>query len=69
MVACSIAIPLVVAKIVGDQGIALGQGISRFVNAPVSSLLGAAALTYLPNYFPILTWLHRHARDRDQSLR
>ena len=54
MVACSIAIPLVVAKIVGDQGIVLGQGISRFVNAPVSSLLGAAALTYLPNYSPIL---------------
>ena len=54
MVACSIAIPLAVAKIVGDQGIVLGQGIYRFVNAPVSSLLGAATLTYLPNYSSIL---------------
>ena len=54
MVACSIAIPLAVAKIVGDQDIVLGQGISRFVDAPVSSLLAAATLTYLPNYSGIL---------------
>ena len=54
IVACSIIIPLAVAKMVGDQGIVPGLGISRFVNAPVSSLLGAAALTYMPNNSGIL---------------
>src|SRR5258708_36720865 len=39
MVACSIAIPLAVATVVGDQGIALWQGASRFVVPPVSSLV------------------------------
>ena len=34
MVACSIAIPLAVAKIVGDQDILLGDGLSRFVASP-----------------------------------
>ena len=38
----------------GDQGIVLGQGIYRFVDAPVSSLLGAATLAFLPNYSSIL---------------
>ena len=54
MVAFSIAIPLAVARIVGDQGIVLGQGISRFVNAPISSILGTATLTYLPNFSSVL---------------
>ena len=54
MVACSIAIPLAAAKVVGDQGVALGQQLSRFVNAPVSSLVGAATLAYQPNYSGVL---------------
>jgi hypothetical protein len=41
MVACSIAIPLAAAKLVGDENVVLGQGLSRFVNAPLSSLVGA----------------------------
>jgi hypothetical protein len=55
MVVCSIAIPLAVAKIVGDQGIVLGQGISQFVDSPVSSLVGAATLAYQPNYACVLS--------------
>ena len=54
MVACSIAIPLAAAKVVGDQGIALGQGISPFVNSPVSSLVAAATLAYQPNFSGVL---------------
>ena len=54
MVACSIAIPLAAARVVGDEGVALGQGVSRFVNAPVSSLVNAAALAYTPNFSGIL---------------
>ena len=54
MVACSIAIPLAVAKIVGDQDILLGDGLSRFVASPVSSLVDAAALAYQPNFSVVL---------------
>ncbi len=54
IVACSIAIPLVAAAAVGDQGMALGQGFSQFVSAPVSSLVGVAALTYQPNGSDVL---------------
>ena len=49
MVVCSIAIPLAAAYVVGDQRIALGQGFSQFINAPVASLVGVATLTYQPN--------------------
>ena len=51
MVACSIAIPLATAKVVGDQGLVLGQGISRFVNSPVSSLVDAATLALSAQLF------------------
>jgi hypothetical protein len=54
IVACSIAIPLAAAKVVGDEGVALGQQLSRFLNAPVSSLVSAAALAYQPNYSGVL---------------
>jgi hypothetical protein len=54
MVACNIAIPLAAATVVGDQGIELGQGISRFVASPVSSIVSAAALAYQPNYSGVL---------------
>ena len=54
MVACSIAIPLAAAKVVGDEGVALGQGLSRFVNAPFSSLVDAGTLAYQPNYSCVL---------------
>jgi hypothetical protein len=54
MVACGIAIPLAVAAAVGDRGIALGQGISRFVASPVSSLVGAVSLSYQPNSSVVL---------------
>ena len=54
MVACSIAIPVAAAAILGDQGLALGAGLSQFVSSPVSSLLGAAVLAYQPNYSGVL---------------
>ena len=54
MVVCSIAIPLAAARVVGDQRIALGQGLSQFINAPVASLVGVAALTYQPNGSTVL---------------
>jgi hypothetical protein len=54
MVACSIAIPLAAAKIVGDDGVALGQQLSRFISSPVSSLVGAATLAYQPNFSDVL---------------
>jgi hypothetical protein len=54
MVVCSIAIPLAAACVAGDQRIALGQGISQFVNSPVSSLVAAATLAYQPNYSCVL---------------
>jgi hypothetical protein len=54
MVVCSIAIPLAGAWIVGDQRIALGEGISQFVSSPVSSLVAAATLAYQPNYACVL---------------
>lgn len=54
MVACSIAIPVAAAAALGDQGLALGEGLSPFVNSPASSLLGAAVLAYQPNYSSVL---------------
>jgi hypothetical protein len=54
MVACSIVIPLAAAAAVGDQGIMLDQGLSRFVSSPLSSLIEAAALAYQPNYSCVL---------------
>jgi hypothetical protein len=54
MVACSIAIPLAAAKLVGDEGIVLGQGLSQFVNSPLSSLVGVVTLAYQPNYSCVL---------------
>jgi hypothetical protein len=54
MVACNIAIPLAAAKVVGDEGLVLGQGLSRFVNSPVSSLVDAATLFYQANYSDVL---------------
>jgi hypothetical protein len=54
IVACSIAIPLAVATVVGDQGIALWQGASRFVASPVSALVGAVTLAYQPNLSNVL---------------
>ena len=54
MVACSIAIPVAAAKMLGDQDIVLRQELSRFVNAPVSSLVDAATLAYQPNYSVVL---------------
>ena len=54
MVACNIAIPLAAAQVVGDQGIALGQGLSGFVNAPISSLVRAASLDYQANFSDVL---------------
>ena len=54
MVACSIAIPVAAAKMLGDQDIVLRQELSRFVNAPVSSLVDAATLAYQPNYSCVL---------------
>jgi hypothetical protein len=54
MVACSVAIPLATAKIVGNDGIALGQGLSWFFASPVSSLVGAVSLAYMPNFCNIL---------------
>jgi hypothetical protein len=54
MVACSIAIPLAAAKIVGNQHVALTQQLSWFINSPVSSLIGAATLAYQPNFSDVL---------------
>jgi hypothetical protein len=54
MVACSIAIPLAAAKLVGDENVVLGQGLSWFVNAPLSSLVGAATLSYQANFSDVL---------------
>src|SRR5262249_8482347 len=48
--ACSIAIPLAAAKAVGDEAVALRQGVFPFLNSPASALVSVAALTYLPNY-------------------
>jgi len=52
LVAFSIAIPLATAAAVGDQ--AVGWGISRFVDSPVSSLIGAVSLAYQPNLSNVL---------------
>ena len=54
LVVCSIAIPLSAAKIVGDDGVALGLGLSQFFSDPVSAALGAVTLTYMPGYSAIL---------------
>jgi hypothetical protein len=54
MVACNIAIPLAAAKVVGDEGLVLRQGLSRFVNSPASSLVDAATLFYQANYSDVL---------------
>jgi hypothetical protein len=54
MVACSIAIPLAAAYVGADEGVALRQQLSRFVNAPVSSIADAATLAYQPNYSVVL---------------
>jgi hypothetical protein len=54
IVACSIAIPLAVATVVGDQRIALVQGASRFLASPVSALVGAVTLAYQPNFSNVL---------------
>jgi hypothetical protein len=54
MVACNIAIPLAAGKVVGDQRVVLGQGLSRFVNSPVSSLVDAATLAYQANFSDVL---------------
>jgi hypothetical protein len=54
MVACSIAIPLAAAKIVGNQQVALAQQLSWFINSPVSSLIDAATLAYQPNFSDVL---------------
>jgi hypothetical protein len=54
MVACNIAIPVAAAKVVGDEGVALRQGLSWFVNSPVSSLAAAATLFYQANYSDVL---------------
>jgi hypothetical protein len=54
MVACNIAIPLAAARAVGDEGVMLKLGLSRFVSAPISSLVDAAAFTYMPEYSGIL---------------
>ena len=54
MVACSVAIPLAAAKVVGDEGVALGQGLSPFLNSPVSSLISAVALAYTPVFSGVL---------------
>jgi hypothetical protein len=55
LVACSIAIPLAAAKAVGDDGIALGNGLSRLVASPVSLLFGAVSLAYQPNFANVLS--------------
>ena len=54
MVACSIAIPFAAATAVGDDNLMLRSGLSRFVSAPVSSLVGAISLAYQPNFSGIL---------------
>jgi hypothetical protein len=54
MVASSIAIPLATAAAVGDQNVALGQGLSRFIESPGSAMISAAALAYQPNYSRVL---------------
>lgn len=54
VVACSVAIPLAAAKVVGDEGVALGQGLSPFLNSPVSSLISAVALAYTPVFSGVL---------------
>ena len=54
VVACSVAIPLAAAKVVGDEGVALGQGLSPFLNSPISSLINAAALAYMPVFSGVL---------------
>jgi hypothetical protein len=54
MVACNIAIPVAAAKVVGDEGVALRQGLSWFVGSPVSSLVGAATLFYQTNFSDVL---------------
>jgi hypothetical protein len=51
---CGIAIAFAAAKVVGDEGIALRQGLSWFINSPISSLVGVATLSYQPNYSCIL---------------
>jgi hypothetical protein len=51
---CSIAIPLAAAKAVGDEGVALEQGLSWFLSSPISSLVGVVTLRYLPNFSNIL---------------
>ena len=52
LVAFSIAIPIATAAAVGGQG--GGWRISRFVNSPVSSLIGAVSLAYQPNLSGVL---------------
>jgi hypothetical protein len=54
IVACSVAIPLAAAAMVGDQNVALWQGASRFVASPVSALVGVLTLTYQPNLSNVL---------------
>jgi hypothetical protein len=54
VVACSVAIPLAAAKVVGDEDVALGQGLSPFLNSPVSSLIRAVALAYTPVFSGVL---------------
>jgi hypothetical protein len=54
LVACSVAIPLAAAKAVGDEGLELGQGVSRFFASPLSSLFGAVSLSYQPNFANVL---------------
>jgi hypothetical protein len=55
MVASSIAIPLAAAIAVGAQNIALGEGLSRFIESPGAAMISAAALAYQPNYSRVLS--------------
>jgi hypothetical protein len=54
MVASSIAMPIAAAAAIGDQSIALGQGLSRFIDFPLSAVASAAALAYTPNFAGVL---------------
>ena len=51
VVACSVAIPLAAAKVVGDEGRSAGTGTIPVPQLSNSSLFSAAALAYMPVFF------------------
>jgi hypothetical protein len=50
-----VAIAVGAAKLAGDNAVATRQGLSPFLESPLSSLLGIVMLSYQPNYSTILS--------------